>query len=193
MTSIIILTRYKWRIISNIFDYKDAMRRILTGFILIKVMTLFVALVFCGCKDNVENAGFINKILNDRSRHGMFIEVKNKATQKIYMVENTDCYLYFSDKNGWGHNEYKKNMLDSYLHNGCFLINENRIPDYWVEVHGRYRFYGEKKLVNKFFDKNGAFKKGFSNNEKYEIIQRLFHLEIACRVDCESGIIVICK
>ena len=60
------------------------MRRILTGFILIKVMTLFVALVFCGCKDNVENAGFINKILNDRSRYGMFIEVKNKATQKIY-------------------------------------------------------------------------------------------------------------
>lgn len=158
-----------------------------------KLFFIILIIITYACSANNNNIRFLEKVLDYKNRHGMFIEVKNKATQKIYMVDNTDCYLYFSDKNGWGHNEYKKNMLDSYLHNGCFLINENRIPDYWVEVHGKYRFYGEKKLVNKFFDKNGAFKKGFSNNEKYEIIQRLFHLEIACRVDCESGIIVICK
>ena len=129
--------------------------------------------------------------LNDKNRHSVFIEVRNKSY--TYIVENAKCYKTISNESNISFDDYKRQMLNSFRKHNIFQVDIETPSDDWKRVHNKFSYLRKEELHNRFFNEYGGIKRGVSDEIKCEIIQRLFHLNELCLIDCETGSLRIVK
>ena len=152
---------------------------------------LFLLLILSCNKTKQHDIALIEYALNDMRRHSVFLEIENNSNR--YIIENANCYSFFSHLKKISFEEYKQYMMSSYIKYHKFVIDEEIkvFSDDWILVHNKLSTLNKKDIIDTFFNNNKVIKKGIPHEMENEIIQRLFQLNILCSRDCESGFLII--
>lgn len=138
---------------------------------------------------------FIDKLTDDFGRYSLYISIKTEDNTK-YIIENDDLFFCLKNQNSLDKKQYQEYVKDNLTYGKSFKIinlNSNFIKVYNVPSVEAQAQKGIDKFIKKYFDNGKTLKDNISDREKVAIIQKLFEWKIACKIDCETGYLVISK
>lgn len=138
---------------------------------------------------------FIDKLIDDFGRYSLYISIKTEDNTK-YIIENDDLFYCLKNQNSIDKKQYQKYVKDRLTHGNSFkIINLNSNFSRVCNVSGieAQAQKGIDKFINKYFDNGKTLKGGITDRERVAIIQKLFEWKVACKIDCETGYLIISK
>lgn len=135
---------------------------------------------------------FIKKVINDFDLHSSFLSFKIRNS--TYIIENDDlCYQYFYIEKKENERHYKR-KIKKVLKTNSVLDIDTIIPNFiqvpYIESVENNAKKGVDEFIKIYFDED-VIKGEVTFEEEIAIINKLFEWEIACKRDCETGVLSI--
>ncbi|MDR2037079.1 MAG: hypothetical protein LBQ60_04070 [Bacteroidales bacterium] len=148
----------------------------------------------------MENEEFIKKIISDFDRYSFFvsIEVESPEYRGRVIIENDDLYHYYNQTQNIDKKKYQE-IMHRMLQKELTLKIKN-------EDFNRFNFFkvlndatiiantqkGVDNFIKVYF--NGrVLKDDITDNERYAIINQLYHFNVLSKIDDETGYLVLYK
>lgn len=150
-----------------------------------KILIVFL-LTYCPIDTNL----LIERVINDFDLHSCFLSFKIK--NNTYIIENDDLYYqYFYIEKKYNKRHYKRKIRKVFKKNSVLDI-DTIIPNFIQVPHIESVENNANKGVDEFikiYFNGNVIKKEVTSDEEIVIIQKLFEWKIACKRDCETGVI----
>ena len=105
--------------------------------------------------------------------------------------------LFLITQNKWTKTFYEKTILENLTKNNCIKIKARKLPDNFVRVTNSSAINKTaEKGVNSFIDtyfKDNVLKESVGDENRAAIICKLFDWKIGCKIDDESGYLVLIR
>lgn len=162
-----------------------------------KKMKLLLVLIVSSCTIT-KDMSFINKVLNDFNRYSYFlvIEVKTTKNKDSYIIQNHNLFNYLQNTDKVSKEDYIKIMRDK-LANKMPLTIDNPTSNFIkISDNENVKINAKKGLtlfIETYFDNRIVLKENVTEAEKIAIIQQLFEWKVPCKIDDETGYLIISK
>ncbi len=164
---------------------------------LIIMISMFLALTGCSQKNDDL---FFNKVLSDFSRNSYFVMINGTLAGQtsVYLIKNDDLYSFFNKMTGAVQKGYIQKMLIILKKKETLQITCNAVKDYsFINVLPDKTVSDDAKkgmpyFLQKYF-KGRVLKDGIADADKYLIISILYQQRITCKIDDESGYVIMDK
>lgn len=163
---------------------------------------LFILLIFASCSSDSYNKKALQRVLSDFDRHSYYIglTVRSGSSTSTYVVENSDLYSYYREKDGLTEKSYARRMKSVISNNKVVEIDSTDLKEY-----GFLRVYpsstvaadmeGDTSLIlSKYFERptstyliNTTVDADLWN----EIIYTLFKKGVFTKTEDESGMLYV--
>lgn len=147
----------------------------------------------------IEQSSFIDKIINDFERYSWFlvIEIKSSSYNGKIIVENNELFYYLNHSKHLDKEQYKLEIKDKLKHHLPIDIQDVSFCQYKIITNNKRVAANVKKgkdeFIKIYFDNGTTLKDDITDDERTAIIQKLFEWEIACKIDDETGYLVISR
>lgn len=143
---------------------------------------------------------FFKKVLSDFSRNSYFVLINRTLAEETtgYIIKNDDLYSFIHKSSGVMQDEYVKKMSATLSKNESLQIVSKEIKAYSFfkvlpnEEISNDAEKGKSYFLEKYFNER-VLKGGITDNDKYLIISILYQWRVACKIDDESGYLIIDK
>lgn len=146
------------------------------------------------------NDNFIKKVISDFDRYSFFvsIEVESPEYRGRAIIENNDLYRYYNqtqniDKKKYQDVIYKilRAKLTLNIKNEDFTqFNFFIVPNDTTVIANAQK--GVDDFIKTYFEER-VLRDELADNERYAIISQLYNFNIASKIDCETGYLVLYK
>lgn len=159
-------------------------------------MKLFFLFLLSSCTiGKTTQSSFIDKVLNDFNKYSHFVSIKS-IDSNIYVVENDDLYYFLKEKKSFSKKRYRKEIRSKLIAQSSIDIvspNEDFIKVMNLPSVSDNAKKGIDDFIEIYFDNKKTLKDGITDNERATIINQLFIWKIACKIDDETGYLMISK
>ena len=160
-------------------------------------MKLLIILIVSSCVGTMD-ISFINKVLNDFDKYSYFlvIEVKTLKTTESYIIQNHNLFNYLKNTKKISKENYINIMKDKLTKKTPLIIdnpNSNFIKISKNENVESNAKKGLAEFIKTYFDNEKVLKENIVEVEKIAIIQKLFEWKVPCKIDDETGYLIISK
>lgn len=134
---------------------------------------------------------FIERVINDFDLNSSFLSFK--IGTDTYIIENDDLYFYFKDFKKYNERHYKR-KIKKILFTNSVLDIDSITPNFFKVPFMSSVENNAKKGMDEFikiYFNGDVLKKEITPDEEIVIIRKLFEWQIACKRDCETGILYI--
>jgi len=148
----------------------------------------------------MENDKFIKKIISDFDRYSFFvsIEVESPIYSGKAIIENNDLYHYYNQTQNIDKKKYQdviyrilRTKLTLNVKNEDFTqFNFLIVPNDTTVIANAQK--GVDNFINTYFEER-MLKDDITDNERHAIISQLYNFNIASKIDCETGYLVLYK
>jgi hypothetical protein len=160
-------------------------------------IAIYLLLLVSCCTGNDTNVR-LKELLKNISRDSYFLAVNLEANGKddVYIIENRDCFLFFNKKMKFNEDEYQKFIYSKISDNKSIFGEIDSLQEYgFRKVESTKNSLGTPtQIIEKHFNRFRQFltiAPSVYSNTQTLIISQLFHQGIYCRINDETGLLMI--